>query len=426
MNLRKRIVLYVLGMALLTMSTGVHAFSTYNVIFITGLDATPNPFDPAAGPSNLTVNTLEYAEWFWLVPSTMARPTVIVNVAGRPLIATMISESLGPLGFFGFPPIFFWFNQIGWWTHQTTWDGRNLAGQLAPGPHLATINVYAGAATTFGAFTWEVAQSATLNLTVTPEIAPEGTATVSVLAIDVQGNPLPNYAVRLEATAPQYTAEPCNDCGGHSHDGTRPVGNFVSAVNVVLGGTTEGATGPAGEAFTLRYKIDAFGGRDKIKATAINQPAVTTEQSITVRVPNLSWLPDSPDYVKIGGTAGHRGPPNFSPPDNNHYGTATRAIQDIQQLARDYHRRFSERLMINDMSLPFGGGFDVSGGWRTDIDQPGCRSRGHCTHRLGTDVDVADRTAGGARVDPAWLRGAVRNLGGRFLQERTHFHLTFP
>ncbi len=104
------------GLALMALSAGAHAFSTYNVVFITRLDASPNPFNPDRETSTVTVGTFEYAEWFWLVPSTMVRPTVIVTVAGRPLIGDVTAEQQGPISFFGVPPIFFFFNQIGEWT----------------------------------------------------------------------------------------------------------------------------------------------------------------------------------------------------------------------------------------------------------------------------------------------------------------------
>lgn len=76
MRLPSRFIGMMAGLALLGVSAGAHAFSTYNVVFITGLDAVPNPFNSDTETSQVTVNTFEYAEWFWLVPSTMVRPTV--------------------------------------------------------------------------------------------------------------------------------------------------------------------------------------------------------------------------------------------------------------------------------------------------------------------------------------------------------------
>jgi len=421
----KNIAMGFAGLALMAISMGASAFSTYNVVFITGLDASPNPFNPDRETSSVSVRTFEYAEWYWLVSSTMVRPTVIVTVAGRPLIANVTAERLDPASFFGIPPVFFFFNQTGEWTHTTTWDGRDLTGTtVTPGPHLALVNVYAGAATMFQSFVWDVQPNIQLALTLTPNaIMPDGTATASVTATDVQGNAVPNYAVRLEATAPQYTTEPCADCGGHSHDGGRPVGRFLDAGGADMGSMTNGATGPAGEALTFSYRADAFGGVDTLRASAFFQPDLFDTQRLTVRVPNLQPLPNSADYVKIGGTPRHLGPP-LSVTDNNHYGTAT-LIAAIQAISAEHRWTFTQLLQINDMSLPQGGGFDISGGWRADIDTPGCRTRGHCTHRFGTNVDVSDLTADGSLVNLFWLEPAVIIRNGIFLDEGNHFHLTF-
>ncbi len=423
----KNIAMGFAGLALMAISMGASAFSTYNVVFITGLDASPNPFNPDRETSSVSVRTFEYAEWYWLVSSTMVRPTVIVTVAGRPLIANVTAERLDPTGFFGIPPIFFFFNQIGEWTHTATWDGRDLAGATAtPGPHLALVNVYAGAATMFQSFIWDVRPDIQLALTLAPaEVMPDGTVTASVTATDAQGNAVPNYAVRLEATAPQYTTEPCADCGGHSHDGGRPVGRFLDAGGADLGSTTNGATGPVGEALTLSYRADAFGGMDTLRASAFFQPDLFDTQRLTVRVPNLQLLPNSADYVKIGGTPGHLGPP-LSVTDNNHYGTAT-LIAAIQTISAEHRWTFTQLLQINDMSLPYGGGFDIRGGWRLNIDAPACQAAGggHCTHRFGTNVDVSDLTADGFLVNSFWLEPAVTNRNGLFRDEGNHFHLTF-
>lgn len=51
-------------------------------------------------------------------------------------------------------------------------------------------------------------------------------------------------------------------------------------------------------------------------------------------------------------------------------------------MATDYYYQFSATLGINDMSLPWGGLFDICGDWEP----------GHDTHRIGTAVDM-DQTA---------------------------------
>jgi hypothetical protein len=44
-----------------------------------------------------------------------------------------------------------------------------------------------------------------------------------------------------------------------------------------------------------------------------------------------------------------------------------------------------EIIHINDMSLPYGGGFDIYGCWERDITDP---NRGHSEHRTGNNADI--------------------------------------
>jgi hypothetical protein len=72
----------------------------------------------------------------------------------------------------------------------------------------------------------------------------------------------------------------------------------------------------------------------------------------------------------------------------NQYGTAT--INDaLLKIAIKWHSSFpaEQLLFINDMSLPYGGLFDVNGQWNT--------SGGHSSHRIGTDVDIRSELPAG-------------------------------
>jgi hypothetical protein len=143
-----------------------------------------------------------------------------------------------------------------------------------------------------------------------------------------------------------------------------------------------------------------------------------TENSIelTVKVPGLSLLPSNGNYVKVGGTSKHFGPPGLQT-DNNHYGTDY-TISAIMSIAGLYKEEFQRRLLINDISLPYGGLFDINGDWQTP----------HKTHREGKNVDVDDKTAEGISVDRRWLRDKIGKepFRGQFLNESNHYHLTFP
>jgi hypothetical protein len=112
-----------------------------------------------------------------------------------------------------------------------------------------------------------------------------------------------------------------------------------------------------------------------------------------VWIQGLSLLPESGDYIKIGGTDTHHGPPPYPDDDNNHHGTAG-TIASLQQIASEYLACNQcpappQQLQINDISLYFGGVFDIS--------MPPNWAPPHTYHRLGLDVDI--RTKGGAVPD---------------------------
>jgi len=93
---------------------------------------------------------------------------------------------------------------------------------------------------------------------------------------------------------------------------------------------------------------------------------------IVEKIPDLNPLELGNDYLLVGGTDEHTN-------DHNHYGTNT-VIQNIQNIATDWHATFPNEivLQINDISLPYGGKFDVNGNW----------DGAHQTHREGNDIDI--------------------------------------
>ena len=47
----------------------------------------------------VSLDTFEFAQWFWLSPSTMTRPTVTVSMDGRFLSPTWQAKHWDPLAF---------------------------------------------------------------------------------------------------------------------------------------------------------------------------------------------------------------------------------------------------------------------------------------------------------------------------------------
>lgn len=128
--------------------------------------------------------------------------------------------------------------------------------------------------------------------------------------------------------------------------------------------------------------------------------------SVVEKVEGLVRLDDGENYDLIGGTAEHHGPPGYAE-NHNHYSTVE-VRTNLQNIAAEYRRQFPNEvvLQINDMSLPYGGGFDVRGRWERDIVPGGA----HQTHRNGRSVDLRiDRGFGGIPV--------LRDRNGRLVRD---------
>jgi len=171
------------------------------------------------------------------------------------------------------------------------------------------------------------------------------------------GRPVQGFPVNLTARAVLYS-------GGHDHDGNRPVGIFEQ---------NHGQTNENGE-FRTYYYATQFGGIERIIASGGN---ISDSADLTVRVPGLILLYDYPDYIKVGGTQNHHGPPDWQE-DHNHF-CMPEVANAIFEIAEEYVDSGGERIYINDLSLPYGGLFDIEGNWDTP----------HNSHRKGENADIA-------------------------------------
>ncbi|MEW6068696.1 MAG: hypothetical protein AB1610_10455 [Nitrospirota bacterium] len=101
----------------------------------------------------------------------------------------------------------------------------------------------------------------------------------------------------------------------------------------------------------------------------------------------------------------------------NHYGTEN-TLWLLLDLAMGYFETGSGTLRINDISLEWGGLFDIDANWATP----------HKSHRTGKNVDVDDVTVEGSLVTEELLKKIIRDLkcNVTILSESNHFHLTFP
>lgn len=119
----------------------------------------------------------------------------------------------------------------------------------------------------------------------------------------------------------------------------------------------------------VQYTASQISGEEKITAT-LQDTGEKVSKSIFIMVPALGPLAAGQFYALTGSTGSH--------PDN-HYGTNT-TVSNIQVIARDYFENSEEgvKIGINDMSLIWGGLFDIDGNWVSP----------HSLHRIGKSVDV--------------------------------------
>ena len=89
---------------------------------------------------------------------------------------------------------------------------------------------------------------------------------------------------------------------------------------------------------------------------------------------DLLWVEEKPQWIHVGATPKHMNSNSY-----NHWMTSA-AAWGIYYTAVDYLSLHPEqgRIAVNDMALPFGGLFDISGGWEPS----------HWEHGRGTAVDV--------------------------------------
>lgn len=119
-------------------------------------------------------------------------------------------------------------------------------------------------------------------------------------------------------------------------------------------------------------------------------------------VPNLQNLPGNSSFRFTGTecTQDHM---------NNHYGTWYTNL-GVQNIAIDFKQSMNATLGINDMSLGWGGIFDICGTWNTSSSCDCAKLGGHFSHRFGSDVDIVN-------ADKAFIKKLCENYGSGLVKE---------
>lgn len=351
---------------------------TYNSLFITDLNAQPNPV-PLGASTTITIHSLEFAQWFWLSPTTMLQPTIIVSIAGKPFIANMTSEQMSQIGFWG-SYFYWWYVQDGMWTHQVVWDGRDLQGNVvAPGSYLATVNAYAGGAYTFSSLVIQYAsQPCGLAASTGVIMAPS-----TVVPQKTPGLTTANAVVTLLNPAPaggcngRLRVEPVEYSGGHQHGESRQDHTGRLSLNAQTYDNPISFYIPEGQITTAAtYSSGDVSGTETIIAEMLDggNVASSATAAIDVRVSDLQLLAPFVSYRLTGATDAHPA---------NHYGTLS-TVANIGRVGDAFYIATGELLGINDMSLVWGGLFDIGPPPSSNLFW----SPPHLSHRRGTSADI--------------------------------------
>ena len=201
--------------------------------------------------------------------------------------------------------------------------------------------------------------------------------------------------------------------GGHDHDAA-----FTTTTSTRPLGTVGKVTDNGDGTYTATYTAPNVAAEDIIvaKVSKGTQSKQAKSAKITAQVSGLVKFSTTAPHSLIGGTAAHHGPPKNTP-DNNHFATTTTNTKMTKLLAL-YKSKHASGIYVNDMSLPKGGRFDISGQW----------SSPHLSHRRGIDVDMHTMDVKGNVIK---LRLRVLNKAHKkslfksIVDEGNHLHIYF-
>ncbi|MDQ7772675.1 MAG: hypothetical protein RDU13_04020 [Elusimicrobiales bacterium] len=224
-------------------------------------------------------------------------------------------------------------------------------------------------------------------------------------------NPPPNsyWSVRSEyKNYPWY--------GGHYHSAPPPP-NIATPAGDDLPNPIYSKTTPVNTDFVFRWKTPAYATRITQEAVFSYSCASTHVMHIDVRVSESTnprqWMtmPKGVGYDLHGSTQAH---------PKNHFGTV-RMINTLVKLGGDWKKACpaAGNLSYNDISLPWGGLFDINYNWQPP----------HEEHKHGINIDVGKRQVVKSNREKLIRMMcdagfAVRSEGDLETEKRGHYHLT--
>ena len=169
----------------------------------------------------------------------------------------------------------------------------------------------------------------------------------------------------------------------------------------------------------FQYIASLWGDSIKIFLQSLeNDKLIPDTIVIAEKIPGMQLLQENENYILIGGTDNHYGPPTFST-DHNHFGT-TILCQAINNITKDYRGlNPGVKIRVNDMSLENGGKFDIGGQWRGS----------HAQHRIGKNVDISGKGLNDSgnlvNINIIQMRKSIRDRTGLkpLYHNPPHFHV---
>jgi hypothetical protein len=189
--------------------------------------------------------------------------------------------------------------------------------------------------------------------------------------------------------------------GGHDHhDSGRPKGEYDRY---------EGSTGSDGWQFQVTYTAPEVSGTVETRGTCTSQYGICYGGTFTtdVKIAGLAPMPNGLNYDLVGSW----GMPGVSSQHASNHHAAPSFIGKLVYLADLYHLQYGARLAYNDISLQWGGLFDIGNNWRPD----------HWEHRKGISADVAFVPENRRRDFFQFLRDA--KIAGKITTHATHWHV---
>jgi hypothetical protein len=195
--------------------------------------------------------------------------------------------------------------------------------------------------------------------------------------------------------------------------GTNPTGPWTN------GTLTNLITGPSGTT-TFYLRSSQVGQQEVVVACPQRWDGICGTTNVIVGYQDIYYVEEKPEWVHVGFTSEHGGSNAF-----NHWMTSNAAYM-IWYTTTNFRAQFPDvgRIAINDMSLPFGGIFDLKQNWQGS----------HFNHSRGTSVDV--RNNGGPNSVPhahtrrfmdgcGWFGATIVLLEDEYGSNR-HIHCQWP